>query len=298
VNINCYYGRRPVWIGDRGLAKEELERIKPTIAASASRKRAAYREKSKLFPQEPKLRSPGMSREDGKEPHEVYQDLSDGSSLPSPMEVNPECAPQEDVNTGNDRESNEALPLIHSTSSCDTTISPRSVGYNRELHATGSSNFDSRSPIMGSEQIAFEAKKAKQSGSDEANLMMHYLDNVFYIQFRFFTPSIEIGGRGWLLSLLNRTKPLYHAAVSLSAFHQQSIISRQGADQAQMDYLHQLELHHNLTLEELQLFIHAHTESTSLGGGFSSKVQILACMVQLISFEVRSVSLSTFSLLT
>lgn len=47
----------------------------------------------------------------------------------------------------------------------------------------------------------------------EANLIMHYLDNVFYIQFQFHTPVVAEGGRGWILSLLTRTKPLYHAAL-------------------------------------------------------------------------------------
>lgn len=48
---------------------------------------------------------------------------------------------------------------------------------------------------------------------EEANLIMHYLDHVFYIQFRFHTPAIAKEGRGWFLSLLIRTKPLYHAAL-------------------------------------------------------------------------------------
>jgi hypothetical protein len=135
-------------------------------------------------------------------------------------------------------------------------------------------------------EIPDDVKKSKILGGNEANLMMHYLDNVFYTQFRFFAPSISTGGRGWLLSLLNRTKPLYHAAMSLSAFHWQSLISQSQVDQAQIDYLHELERHHNLTLEELQLFIHAQNLNTAREGAFDGNVQILACMVQLISFEV------------
>ena len=113
----------------------------------------------------------------------------------------------------------------------------------------------------------------------ESSLMMHYLDHVFFIQFRFYAPSIATGGRGWLLSLLTQTKPLYHAALSLSA-----CLAQEGGE-ARTDYLQELERHHNLTLEELQLFIQAHSEHASTA--FGGNVQILACMVQLISFEVR-----------
>ena len=108
--------------------------------------------------------------------------------------------------------------------------------------------------------------------------MMHYLDHVFFIQFRFYTPPVSTGGRGWLLSLLAQTKPLYHAALSLSA-----CLAQEGGE-TQTDYLQELERHHNLTLKELQVFIQAQSEhaSTAVRGN----VQILACMVLLISFEV------------
>lgn len=51
------------------------------------------------------------------------------------------------------------------------------------------------------------------NSQEEANLIMHYLDHVFYIQFRFYSPTVSEPGRGWFLSLLTRTKPLYHAAL-------------------------------------------------------------------------------------
>jgi hypothetical protein len=52
----------------------------------------------------------------------------------------------------------------------------------------------------------------------EAELIMHYMDAVFPLQFRFYIP--EARGRGWLLWLLVQSRPLYHAALSLSALHQ------------------------------------------------------------------------------
>lgn len=53
----------------------------------------------------------------------------------------------------------------------------------------------------------------------EAALLMHYLDYVFPLQFPFYKHSSNKGGRGWLLSLLMQLEPLYHAALSISAYH-------------------------------------------------------------------------------
>lgn len=49
-------------------------------------------------------------------------------------------------------------------------------------------------------------------------LSMHFLDHVFTIEFPFHNRSIFSGGRGWLLSLLIRTRPLYHAVLSVNAY--------------------------------------------------------------------------------
>ncbi|PWY87259.1 C6 transcription factor [Aspergillus sclerotioniger CBS 115572] len=49
----------------------------------------------------------------------------------------------------------------------------------------------------------------------EDELLMHYLDRVFYIQYPFFH-SRDRRGRGWLLSILRRVKPAYYASLALS----------------------------------------------------------------------------------
>ncbi|PQE17551.1 C6 transcription factor protein [Rutstroemia sp. NJR-2017a BBW] len=51
----------------------------------------------------------------------------------------------------------------------------------------------------------------------EDQLFMNYLDEVFYIQYPFYDPSN--GGRGWLFSILRRTKAAYYAALALSDYH-------------------------------------------------------------------------------
>ena len=122
----------------------------------------------------------------------------------------------------------------------------------------------------------------------EADLIMHYLDHVFYIQFRFYVPSVSTGGRGWVLSLITKTKPLYHAALSLAAFHQQSLMLQENGGSDNCLSLVELEQQHNLTLQEMQRYIQVRCKSSDTSSVSDVNVQILACVVQLISFEVRN----------
>ncbi|KAF7954140.1 hypothetical protein EAE96_005272 [Botrytis aclada] len=123
----------------------------------------------------------------------------------------------------------------------------------------------------------------------EANLLMHYLDIVFPLQFRFYRPLASEGGRGWLLSILLHTRPLYHAALSLSAYHQsayhQSAMYTRNGSKTSDNILEDLEKHHCLALVGLRQ--HIDRLSLEIGSGRTkTKVEILACMICLISFEV------------
>ncbi|KAL3450273.1 fungal-specific transcription factor domain-containing protein [Aspergillus insuetus] len=55
--------------------------------------------------------------------------------------------------------------------------------------------------------------------AEESTLLMNFLDEIFPLQYPVYKPDILEGGRGWLLHLLLRTKPLYHAALALSSYH-------------------------------------------------------------------------------
>ncbi|EXJ77214.1 hypothetical protein A1O3_10372 [Capronia epimyces CBS 606.96] len=113
--------------------------------------------------------------------------------------------------------------------------------------------------------------------SRDAELLMHYFDHVFPLQFRFHPRDLN---RGWLLWLLIRTGPLYHAALSLSALHQFTLRFH-----GEGDKFEELTLYHTNALRDLQLFL----QQTQQGGGFndrSGQIEILACGVSLISFEL------------
>lgn len=112
---------------------------------------------------------------------------------------------------------------------------------------------------------------------------MHYLDVVFALQFRFHVPSVDAGGRGWLFWLLMETTPLYHAALSLGALHQHSLLSRT----ERHDTLIELNEHHARALKELQIFLRNEYDASSTADrGRKRNLQVLACGVEFISFEL------------
>lgn len=228
VNVECRYGPKPKWIDDPKFGKIELERIKAIVAASANKKRAAFRARKTSNPTSSLLKSTPKSSSTTKNPRKESK-LSSIDNVVS---------------------KSTNMEMVH-----DKTIEPKSSLFPKWIE------------------------------DQEASLMMHYLDHVFFIQFRFHTPSLS-SGRGWLLSLLIRTKPLYHAALSLSAFHRQSLLVEQESGQAEIDYLHELRHHHDLTLKELRNFIQSNNKNVSEQGAFDGNIQILACMIQLISFEL------------
>lgn len=112
----------------------------------------------------------------------------------------------------------------------------------------------------------------------EAELIMHYMDAVFPLQFRFHVPDTR--GRGWLLWLLVQSGPLYHAALSLSALHQSIYMPMQ----FQSSYA-ELAGYHAQALSDLRQFLQNIQEDNTKDEG-NRKIELLSCGVSLISFEV------------
>lgn len=116
----------------------------------------------------------------------------------------------------------------------------------------------------------------------ETTLLMNYLDHVFPVQFNCYTPPVTELGRGWLLALLTRTKPLYHAALALSAFYMHSILLKTGRLICQQRQWEEMKKHHSLAFKELQVQIAGLNDCPSL----KSTIETLACIIQMISFEL------------
>ena len=112
----------------------------------------------------------------------------------------------------------------------------------------------------------------------EYTLVMHFLDNVFPLQYPMYKPRIIEGGRGWLLAVLLRTKPLYHAAMALSAYHGRMIVLAELHPPCRVGALVEKERHLETCIKSLSQFV----QGSSLNNGLG----ILTSVVQLVFLEV------------
>ena len=114
--------------------------------------------------------------------------------------------------------------------------------------------------------------------ADESTLLMHFLDNVFPLQYSMYKPVMLEGGRGWLLTVLLRTRALYHAALALSAHYCRTSLSASMSRSFQTTALLQQEQHLRTCLQLLN-------QSAQYGCPHKDLGMVFA-MVQLMFFEV------------
>jgi len=93
-----------------------------------------------------------------------------------------------------------------------------------------------------------------------------------------YKPGILEGGRGWLLNLLLRTEPFYHAALALSAYHRRSVILAKVSHPYQVAALVQQEKHFEICIK----LVHQSTQKCCPDNGLG----IMTSVVQLVFFEV------------
>jgi hypothetical protein len=119
----------------------------------------------------------------------------------------------------------------------------------------------------------------------ENSLLMNYLDYVFPLQFSSYTPLVTELGRGWLLTLLTRTKPLYHTALALSGLYMYSMLLKTGRTRCINGNWEVMRMNHEKAFSELQIQLRLMRV-----GDLKSTIETAACVIQLISFEVRYVA--------
>ena len=117
----------------------------------------------------------------------------------------------------------------------------------------------------------------------EANLVMYYFDHVFSRFAPWFKYSAAHDGRGWLLNLFLRSRPLLMAAICISA-----------CDKAQFilgPLSHVPQPYHALEMQNLQAVasVRDHLDRLTLRSGpgqMAAAVEALACIIHLMFFEV------------
>jgi hypothetical protein len=121
----------------------------------------------------------------------------------------------------------------------------------------------------------------------ELELVMYYIDSIFYIQFPFYSSAPTTDRRGWLYGLLQEARPFYNACLSLSSYTDSMLDStdamkRETRLQESGDYL-------SSALSELSVRLQSQFKNVN-----PSKDEIITimCIIQLLSLEVYNTPLS------
>ncbi|KIM98218.1 hypothetical protein OIDMADRAFT_181709 [Oidiodendron maius Zn] len=114
----------------------------------------------------------------------------------------------------------------------------------------------------------------------EDALIMHYFDEVFYVQYPFYH-SHERQKRGWLFSILKRSPAAYHAALALSEHHLLSMQAQNSNITTSVARLRTKDGYYNLASKEMKVIVEEARElddCTRLNhalGGLTSILQLL-----------------------
>ncbi|EHK21429.1 uncharacterized protein TRIVIDRAFT_152535 [Trichoderma virens Gv29-8] len=76
--------------------------------------------------------------------------------------------------------------------------------------------------VTGPEQALWASCPSQEMRFREAELIMLYLDYIFFIQYPYYVDKAEGGGRGWLFWLLLNNRPLRQASLTLAALYQRT----------------------------------------------------------------------------
>ena len=159
----------------------------------------------------------------------------------------------------------------------------RGPGQHPELDDTSKHTSDKSHANVSLRLRRSSANTAGSSTSfDEAQLILHYFDCIFWLQFPCYQPCEARIWRVWLFWLLDQRGPLRWAALSLSALHSQSSVPQISAS-SQSTTLR----YHMTAIQKFRQSLSAWPTRES--GQIDEKwVEILICGIALISFEVCS----------
>ncbi|KAH8822037.1 fungal-specific transcription factor domain-containing protein, partial [Xylogone sp. PMI_703] len=129
---------------------------------------------------------------------------------------------------------------------------------------------------LSSDSVSYDIRRSK---ARESELVMYYIDTVFYIQFRFYSFAFRTDRRGWLHELLSE-KPFYNACLSLSSYadamlHTEIAIEKEVKLRESDEYFSKAIAELNCRLQ------------SQFRGAVPSRddISIVMCIIQLISLE-------------
>lgn len=278
LGIQCHkFDEKPDWLDGGEREREGLERIKQAVKESTSRKAAVNAAERRRK----RKRGNGTSEDESPFPH------PDGPASSSILSEDGDSRLSERI-----LGSSPNIPSPWGLSSDTVTVSSSYVSPQPKteefIHGRLSNTHNLASLNLFAEEEVEErdgrGTPPRVLADHRDRLLMHFIDCVFPIEFPFYNPSFWTG-RGWLLTLLIRTRPLYHAALSVSAYHH-SALNKARSLKCKILTWKELQGHHTLALKEL----HDAMKELDRGGGAAGQVdvniQALATVVQMIAFEV------------
>ncbi|PNY27528.1 Transcriptional regulatory protein UME6 [Tolypocladium capitatum] len=149
-------------------------------------------------------------------------------------------------------------------------------GWRKETHADDAAQM----PVGDGEGGSATTGSNQDMAFREAQLLVHYLDYIFPLQYPYYTDEPALGGRGWLFWLLMKRGPLHQAVLTLSALHHHTEFAHTSANRAS-----ELIGYHTNALQRLRQAI-SECEVDLFAENREQLVEFLACGSALISFEL------------
>jgi hypothetical protein len=134
------------------------------------------------------------------------------------------------------------------------------------------------------DNIASYSNPSISSMNTEDTLFMHYLDQVFYIQYPFYHFQNR-QGRGWVLAILRRAKSAYHATLALSERHLLPMTLGKCKIATSFLQLRTKNGNYDLAIQELQRMVRDSYTSTGFAA-VKQSLEVLMTLLQIFLFEV------------
>jgi len=278
--------------------RTEIEKIQRAVNESLRARRAFRVAKKQSRAVQARPIVPAVDREQGAEsdtteafqtqsllktePSQLQQDH--GSNLPVPLPMsNPwPTTLVEPQHWGSPDDAGDALNIdntltLYNTSPFNNTFNLDFDGHSNPAAAP----FPMENGI--SYPFTFHPGAPQAENANDLEMIMNYLDNIFPLQYYFYQPSAAERGRGWLLSILLRSKPLYYTALAFSSV--QKVIASRDDTVEESRFLEELDHQHALAMAGLAQQLERlpglkGQEHLRLG------IEILACTIQLQSMEI------------
>ncbi|KAE8448824.1 hypothetical protein EG329_008826 [Mollisiaceae sp. DMI_Dod_QoI] len=255
LSISCHgYGSRPPWMDGGEQEKAKSAEVRRDIKSSSRRDAGSVASQPPASIHEPSPRA-SPTQENG----------ANHRSRNQPQEI--KTTLQRDSDQGDRR-------LLNSMLGLNVDLAGTWPGSYQANGSNGSSQ-----KVTGGSPGEVEQRQGPIIRERDASLLMYYLDCVFPMQFKMYNPSPLEGGRGWLLSLLLRTPPLYYMSLALAAHCMEVLEAPNGSDESKGITSAQLAS----ALQNLQQYITVFNEQPG-PGSLDENIKVLVCIMQMIGF--------------